>query len=87
MHSRHVSPLETFHPLMQERKAVDQWLEAASRCMDAAKEPLNAFHWDTRRMMTTDDLIAQLRSASISHQVLDAAKPSLEREGRLTPSK
>ena len=57
---------------------MDQWLEAASRCMDAAKEPLNAFHWDTRRMMTTDDLIAQLRSASISHQVLDAAKPSLE---------
>ena len=57
---------------------MDQWLEAASRCMDAAKEPLNAFHWDTRRMMTTDDLIAQLRSASISHQVLEAAKPSLE---------
>ena len=57
---------------------MDQWLEAASRCMDAAKEPLNAFHWDTRRMVTTDDLIAQLRSASISHEVLDVAKPSLE---------
>ena len=66
------------HPHLQERKAVEQWLEAASRSMDAAKEPLNAFHWETRRMVTTEDLIKQLRSTLISREILDKAKPGLE---------
>ena len=63
---------------LQERKAVESWLDAASKSMDAAKEPLNAFHWDTRRLMTNDDLIAQLRSAAISREIQQRCKPHLE---------
>ena len=57
---------------------MEQWLDAAVRCMDAAKEPLNAFHWDTRRLVTTDDLIAQLRGTAVSREVLEKARPCLE---------
>jgi hypothetical protein len=57
---------------------VESWLDAASKSMDAAKEPLNAFHWDTRRLMTNDDLIAQLRSAAISREIQQRCRPHLE---------
>ena len=57
---------------------MEQWLDAAAKSMPAAKEPLNAFHWDTRRLVTNDDLVAQLRSAAISHEILHASKPHLE---------
>ena len=60
---------------------MESWLDAASKSMDAAKEPLNAFHWDTRRLMTNDDLIAQLRSAAISREIQQRCKPHLEQVG------
>ena len=65
-------------PHTQERKAVEQWLEAASKCMPAAREPLNAFHWDPRRLVTSDDLVIQLRNAAISPDILMASKPHLD---------
>ncbi len=56
---------------------MESWLDAASKSLDAAKEPLNAFHWDTRRLMTNNDLIAQLRSAVITSEILQRCKPHL----------
>ena len=57
---------------------MEQWLDAASRSLPAAQEPLNAFHWDPRRLVTSDDLALQLRNAAISREVLTDAKPHLD---------
>ena len=57
---------------------MEQWLEAASKSLPAAGESLNAFHWESKRLVTTNDLILQLRSAAIGHEVLEASKPHIE---------
>lgn len=57
---------------------MEQWLDAASKSLPAAREPLNAFHWDPRRLLTSDDLILQLRNAAISREVLAASKLHLD---------
>ncbi len=63
---------------------MEQWLEAASKSLPASTEPLNAFHWESKRLVTTDDLILQLRSAAISSEVLEASKPHIEQVGLLS---